>query len=394
MSSQSEATNNNVAPLYITIGPMCAGKTTYLSNLPEEVVDISIDGQPGVYYPLPCKFLLSPEIDRARSKPSTYRTRQRIQQIQELEEKVYNLTLLERISCPTQMEMRILFKYLTQDLNESKEGGLKTLLISLEQELKDIAKLHSRPRSNIPQWKLTYPNDLLQDFIDAFALVKQLSLSSSPDKHVEFSSPNKTVDLFIFEALFNPPYSAVETAISFLDPPPHKPQPSLQNRNFSHVPIAWGNTNTKVGDYEAALRSAEKYGRPVHFIVFDVFGENYFHNDSRGNVITLCEKLRRIKWELPHVSRLELIKRNIERFLATGRYINMKTIDDAIRRCKDLLCSAQDEIKSSQYTEKEIADDKFALDKALSKLAGYQMGADRKVVKIDHANITLKKQRH
>lgn len=36
------------APLLITIGPQCAGKTTYLRTIPD-CIDISIDNQPHTY---------------------------------------------------------------------------------------------------------------------------------------------------------------------------------------------------------------------------------------------------------------------------------------------------------------------------------------------------------
>ena len=39
------------APLLITIGPQCAGKTTYLRTIPD-CIDISIDDQPHTYEPV------------------------------------------------------------------------------------------------------------------------------------------------------------------------------------------------------------------------------------------------------------------------------------------------------------------------------------------------------
>ena len=38
--------------MYVTIGPQCSGKTSYLSAIPY-LVDISMDDTPGVYFSLP-----------------------------------------------------------------------------------------------------------------------------------------------------------------------------------------------------------------------------------------------------------------------------------------------------------------------------------------------------
>ena len=44
-------------PLLVTIGPQCAGKTTYLSNIPH-VIDITMDDQPFTYAALPKEGIL------------------------------------------------------------------------------------------------------------------------------------------------------------------------------------------------------------------------------------------------------------------------------------------------------------------------------------------------
>lgn len=51
--------------MLITIAPQCSGKTTYLSTLspsPSNVIDITIDDQPGVYLPLPISQFLDPNL--------------------------------------------------------------------------------------------------------------------------------------------------------------------------------------------------------------------------------------------------------------------------------------------------------------------------------------------
>lgn len=44
--------------MYVTIGPQCSGKTSYLSAIPN-LIDISMDATPGVYYSLPVSELLN-----------------------------------------------------------------------------------------------------------------------------------------------------------------------------------------------------------------------------------------------------------------------------------------------------------------------------------------------
>ena len=56
------------APLYITIGPQCAGKTTYLRKSIPDVIDITIDDQDGVYHSLPFGVFLNPSAPENESK--------------------------------------------------------------------------------------------------------------------------------------------------------------------------------------------------------------------------------------------------------------------------------------------------------------------------------------
>jgi len=386
MSSKSQSNNDSAAPLYITIGPMCSGKSTYLSKSKEKIVDICIDDQQGMYHPIPYSLFLNPAVDLDRStRFKRSKKRQKLNESHDLNKVVHNSSVKDRISCPTQKEMKIVLKYLTsnQDGNPNlTEMDLKAQLQSLKEELQDIAKSHSTSTSKIPLWKMNYPFDLMQDFIDAFSSIKGFNYSSASETKTEFSTPNSTVDLFIFEALFNPPDLALKKAISLLDHPEGTSKLSKPNGKYIHAPIAWGNTNTKPRDYEAALKSAERQGRPVHFIIFDAFGKNYFHHDSKGKITILSKNLQRMHWELPHLSRKELFQRNLKRFCATGRYINIMSLDGAIKRCKDLLYAAQNEMISSEHKFKDKMKNKFALDKALAKLAGYDMHPDRKVIKL------------
>jgi tRNA uridine 5-carbamoylmethylation protein Kti12 len=59
------ATTNVAAPLYITVGPQCAGKTTFLTQLEQRlsttIEDITLDEQLDVYVQVPTEYFLQAE---------------------------------------------------------------------------------------------------------------------------------------------------------------------------------------------------------------------------------------------------------------------------------------------------------------------------------------------
>ena len=78
---------------------------------------------------------------------------------------------------------------------------------------------------------------------------------------------------------------------------------SLENAvsKFPDHSVGWGNTNLKPRDYLFALELAEKSGRPIRFV--------------------------RSGFELEPVTLQSLIRRNIGRYLKTGRYIPCSVLD-------------------------------------------------------------------
>lgn len=123
-----------------------------------------------------------------------------------------------------------------------------------------------------------------------------------------------------------------------------------------------------------ALDAAEKSKRPVEFIIYGgleaidkMSPTHMFQND---NDLTLC---------LPRSSRLTLLKRNINRFVETGRYIPSSAIADATERVDSMISSAVNEAKKSGNHQDRPNDAKFRLDFELAKLAGYRLHADRTV---------------
>jgi hypothetical protein len=165
-------------------------------------------------------------------------------------------------------------------------------------------------------------------------------------------------------------------------------------------PIAWGNTNTRPREYEHALKAAEASGRPVYFIVYghgrdDGLVQRMEHFTSNTTAPTKDHGGLQQPLFLPIVSRFTLLQRNIERFCATGRYINVKSIHDAIIRTEDLITRADTTTISSSVTpsphngvsindctncktiEYSVAhttiDATFQLHSSLAKMAGFHL---------------------
>lgn len=141
----------------------------------------------------------------------------------------------------------------------------------------------------------------------------------------------------------------------------------------STAPLSWGNTNTRPREMVTALDAAEKSKRPVEFIIYggleaiDKMPNHMFQNDDD---MTLC---------LPKSSRLTLLKRNINRFVETGRYIPSSAIADAMERVDSMISSAVNEANKSGNHQDRPNDAKFRLDFELAKLAGYRLHANRTV---------------
>ena len=88
------------------------------------------------------------------------------------------------------------------------------------------------------------------------------------------------------------------------------------------VVAASGNTNTRVGNYRPSLFAAEKSERPVTFIRWSI--------------------------ELPRVSIIELYRRNLRRFAATGKFVPLMSILIQMERCDNLLFKMNSD--ESQYS--------------------------------------------
>ena len=193
------------AQLLITIGPQCAGKTTYIRDYSRDVIDIAIDDAPGVYR----KMKIADIIGAAGELELLYR------------ENVCSIPLYERYKQVLDDEQGQILLLFTQQITfeefEKKMGALLS-----EAEFAETKRI----------------------FLE---VVEEVITSS-----VFFES--ETIDIFIRELIY--PNSV------------HWAQDELLKAATTHTSseVSWGNTNLIAKDYSRALEIAGKCGRPVKFV--------------------------------------------------------------------------------------------------------------------------------
>jgi hypothetical protein len=346
------------APLYITVGPQCSGKTTMLSKiLGNSDTDVSIDAQKGVYYSIPLEYALN--ID-----PRNMTETERAVKVQKclpfavVNQTIHGSTLQQRILHPSQYELHLVLQRLCGKISAD--------------EFRDALKNNIPPPFAIPT------HDQKEELIQCV----EHTIRKSHPKQTFISSE---IDLFVADAIFKG--GGLQSA-----------QEQLHNLCIDETkgPIAWGNTNTRPREYEHALKVAETSGRPVYFIIYGRKGDRIQTNNKHRKDIDLSmvdtDHNMQQPLFLPVVNRIALIQRNIERFCVTGRYINVKAINDAIIRTEDLLTRADNNsapTASSSITDNRTSiscnsgvgysfthtsiDTTFQLHASLAMMAGFQL---------------------
>jgi hypothetical protein len=251
------------APIYITVGPQCCGKTTILKQ--QNVLDISLDDQPHVYHHIPTNLLMG----------ATNITEQHSQII-------YGKSLLERIN--ENVELRLL-------LNRWN-GALSPQNFAI-----GVLQL--------------YPSENEQQLAQEYVTTVEEFLSQNP-------SLPQTCAIFVVQALFQK--TAKNNQTSAIDRAHH-----LLHQAPLHQPVAWGNTNTQPRDYQTALEIASQQGRPVHFLVY---GQPPHEEPNRPPVV-------------PAVPFSQLLRRNLERFQQTGKYVPLGSMYVACQRVEQLILKAK-----------------------------------------------------
>ena len=437
----NNTSNGRKAPIYVPIGPPCAGKTTVLSRIlvPKNATttngngssqqhptaagrtagrDISIDDQDGVYLQIPTRLFLV--TDPKSNRPKTTSPDGRL-----LNRTVHGKTIYERLySDGNNDEMRAVLQRLTGRLGKtefretimrqmncwnetqesrSREGGAPPPEAG---RFKSVGR-HGGP-NQIPS---ALSSQYLIGAVEHYAETETLASSGHlRDANHPVLGPDGCSDLFVLEGIFRSTDvveggrsrripSGLNLALSKMERLACNPNALPPN-----APLAWGNTNTRPREYTSALEVAQKSGRPVVFIphvnpsVVSVEGGGSPSPASDGSSSEF----------LPHVELDELYRRSIGRLIHTGRYVPATAIKDAAFRCDSLMLSANaemgrmfpanhdeldagDEVKIGSAEEGAAATftpvfTKLQLDMSLCKMAGYQMNVDRSVRKLFQEN--------
>ena len=362
-AAQSESiVASSSAPLYITIGPPCSGKTTWLKQHPSQkaVVDISLDDQPNVYVPIPAQ-LFSASADTILEKNGLSPELQQL-----LQTSIYQKTVQQRLLSADMQELRWVLQRLS---GKTSKDELEKSLRSLNVATKDNSDTNNQ-QSGLQQ-ENTQNTSSTKSHSDerVVTLLESVERAVAQQQETSVSPLPETVDLFVVEALFqknpdptqdnnnsnNNSWTGIQRATNLLRQTPNT------------TSVAWGNTNTKPRDYTEALEIAQQQGRQVYFCIFD----SGTHDGSES------------LFQLPHASYSQLMDRNIQRLVETGRYVPSKAIWDASQRVekfiRDAVRQARDH-KSRSAPEDEIT--QLDLDRQLARLARFDMHKDRTVSKM------------
>ena len=332
LSSHDES---SIQPLYITIGPPCSGKTTWIRNRSSatvlepngpKIVDICIDDQPGVYHRIPSDYLL-PNVD---DKNGTATVRQQC-----LSKVLFGRATTARINELTELRA-IVFRFanITTKADFRNSSIVSPLVVEVVEET--ICEFESKQQPI-----------LLPITIDLF--VVDAIFRSSPTLNNAQNKMNDNVDDV-------PSLSALERIEQLLYDTPKS------------TPIAFGNTNSRATDYVKALQMALELKRPVHFVVYcDDKNENI---DKDLFDLTVEEGIK------------GLIRRNVYRFLQTGRYVPEQVITDMRNRTQNLI---NDFIRRQRSfpsnTEIDVQKlNKLEFHQHLARLAGFIMNDERIII--------------
>lgn len=367
------------APIYITIGPPCSGKTEALRSVlltdgydPDGVFtrDVALSDQAEAYHKIPIAAFLFPS-----SKL-----------ILEMGEKVLRSgsTVKERLLDPsydaTDQEirnviLRIAGRLTPQDFadkirKQAQEAGdtvkffqnrrkavAEDLILATEQVhfqavaeviCQDHFQVPIQTTNKSPQDELPYHKESNQTLNIDSQKVMTTEIDYNATQLLSARDLIKTpyVDIFVPQAIFRGGIERANEAFK-----------SLLQKAPIDQPISWGNTNTRPNEYASTLKAAEESGRPVKFIAWG--------------------------YRLPELPRQELLRRNVARFRNTGRYIPCGALAASLGRVEKLMKEArlEENISSTCDDGSEGREYEYiAIDSALATLAGFNMTRDGYVV--------------
>lgn len=339
-------------PLYITIGPPCAGKTTLLRRLQERmgtpIQDVTLDEQRDVYVPVPVEYFL---VNESHDEQDCF-LKKRIQ-YKTLENRIYDNA--------TNGELRAILQRVNGTLAcEDFETCIRNLYT-------EHAKSSSTNKTNTTDYYSSIAT-LVIDTVEDLLQSKDTPIPS----HIQ---------LFCVESLFRPHPATNKTGIDAA----HEELYKYGKLNTTSTSIAWGNTNTRPREYRQALQVAAVAQRPVYFIVHA--------SDNDGNDTT-CQTAATTSTGvyMPNVGLKELYKRNVMRMLRTGKFVPGRALVESHDRIQQLMETAVGNLQRQfpDYIEKEEPFTKLQLDQELARMVNYELLPNRTVQRME---MNKKKQR-
>ena len=322
------ATTNVATPLYITVGPQCAGKTTLLTQLAQRlsttIEDITLDHQRDVYVQVPTEYFLQAEEEGVKDNF--------------LQRQIQGKTLASRIyNIESNGELNAILQRLTGTCSHS----------DFCDRIRQLYDFHAESRRNPSHETREYYQEMAALVIDSIQNVESQDIALP--RHIQ---------LYCVESLFRAHPETNRTGVEAAH------DELWHVARNSPTSLAWGNTNTRPREYKEALAAAADTSRPVYFLV-------YADSLCEGGVF------------LPKVGLQELMRRNLSRFLQTGKYVPCRAMVEANDRVSNLVESAQHNLPSPTFS-------KLELDQELARMIHFEMNTNRTVQRMMTAPNTRK----
>lgn len=333
----SPMSNTNPAPLFITVGPPGCGKTTWIRQQ-GDVKDIALDDQNGVYRALPSSLFMYDCSDN--EDPALIALRDQV---------VFGQSIQQRLTAPDQGELRCICRYWDGRISDTQ----------LSNALQDSYRSTRQSRGD----------DKRAD--DISSIVIPILTQVLQECRLAQSTLPATVDLFCREAIFKPseiyemvgsrrrqdPNTHADASVTAIGSTLPRQKSTGIDRAYAELretsiaqAVAWGNTNLRASDYEGALQIASEQRRPVHFCVFDAIRAwDGSTNSTEGPTQCKTDNYWYVTaFDLEAVTFEELLRRNVLRFLRTGRYIPSTVVWDMLQRANTNLRQTTARIKKTR----------------------------------------------
>jgi hypothetical protein len=422
-SDNKNAVSDDSRTLYVTIGPPCSGKTTWLQSRSGRrrlvgdankhgagdcaVRDVALDDQPGIYVPVAIvdalPLLSAAEMGDAVAAIGTTAHRDDGPLHRSV---ILGRSVADRLRSDDNRELGLVLLRLALRISSAEFADRMLQLHECTHESSDP------PRGNATAARSGEEGGPTTEVRDESSLSRLIieAVEEVLSRHVELHGEGgdviqsrekdggeglppwvpPSVELFVQDRIFRAESAG---ALSGID------SAHLELRRACHSPgpVAWGNTNTRPREYKQALQLASETRRPVHFVTYcdiheAVGAPGSIHEvNCEDDVISLTCDVK------------DLLLRNLERLLRTGRFVPSLVIHTMHNRSQKLVKMALEQWRiqlsreaattepanqqvenasiamSAPSAETKILS-KFDFDRILARLANYEMNQDRTVV--------------